>query len=71
LKVFFKSYNDNHIFDVDAEGEVGVKKKQYIFHNKKKKALDFDVSMSRMDKLLSEESICDVGVVFHCSLNFC
>ncbi len=43
----------------------------YTFHNRKKKTLDFDVPMSRMDKLLSEESICDVGISFCCSLNFC
>ncbi len=43
----------------------------YTFHNKKWKALDFDVSMSRMDKLLSEEAICNVGSIVCCSFNCC
>jgi hypothetical protein len=35
LKALLKSYYDNHIFDVDVEGAISVKKKQYTFHKKK------------------------------------
>jgi hypothetical protein len=64
---------DNHIYGVDAKGKFGVNMYIYIytFHNKKWKALDFDVSMSRMDKLLSEEAICNVGSIVCCSFNCC
>jgi hypothetical protein len=62
---------DNHIYDVDAREKLVFKKKQYTFHKKKWKALYFDVSMSRMDKLLSEESICNVGSVVCCSFDCC
>ncbi len=71
MKAFFKSYDNSHISYVDAEGEIGVKKKQYTFHKRKRKALDFDVSMLRMDKLLFEESICNVGTIVCYSLNYC
>jgi len=71
LRAIFKSYDDSHIFDVDVEWKIGVKKKQYTFHKRKRKVLDSDVSMSRMDKLLFEESICNVGTIVHCSLNCC
>jgi hypothetical protein len=36
LKALLKSYDDNHIFDVNVEGAICVKKKQYTFHKKKK-----------------------------------
>jgi hypothetical protein len=48
-----------------------VKKKKKTFHKRKRKASNFDVSMSRMDKLLFEESICNVGTVIYYSLNCC
>jgi hypothetical protein len=57
LKALLKSYEDNHISDVDVEGAIGVKKKRYTFHKKKKKTLDVDIPMSRINKLLFEESI--------------
>jgi hypothetical protein len=69
--LFLKSYDDSHIFDVDVEQKIGVKKKQYTFHKRKRKALVSNVSMSRMDKLLFEESICNVGTIGYCILNCC
>jgi hypothetical protein len=47
MEILFKSYDNSHISYVDAEGEIGVTKKQYTFHKRKRKALDFDVSMLR------------------------
>jgi hypothetical protein len=57
LKALLKSYKDNHISDVDVEGAIGVKKERYTFHKRKKKTLDVDIPVSRIDKLLFEESI--------------
>ncbi len=71
LKALFKSYDNSHISYEDAKGEIGDKKKQYAFHKRKKKALDSDVSMLRMDKLLFEESICNVGIILCYFLNYC
>ncbi len=56
LKAFLKSYNDNHTFGLDAKRTISVKKKK-TFHKKNKKALNVNVPMSRIDKLLFEESI--------------
>jgi hypothetical protein len=64
LKALLKSCDDNHIFDVNVEGTIGVKKKQYTFHKRKKKALDVNVPMSKVDKLLSKKSIYAIGTIF-------
>jgi len=48
-----------------------VKKKQYTFHKRKRMALYDDVLMSKINKLLSEESIRIVGATICCSLNCC
>lgn len=69
---FFESSQldeDNHISNVDIKGAIGVKKKQYTFHKKKKKTLDVDIPMSRIDNLLYEESIQIVQAIVYCSLN--
>jgi hypothetical protein len=39
------------MYDVDVEGNFGLNKKQYTFHKRKKKALESNAYMSRMDKL--------------------
>jgi hypothetical protein len=36
LKQFLIQYNENHILVVDEEGEIGVRKKQYMFKRKEK-----------------------------------
>ncbi len=56
LKAFLKSCNDNHIFGLNAKRTISVKNKN-TFHKKKRKALDVNVLVSRIDKLLSKESI--------------
>jgi hypothetical protein len=71
LKALLKSYDDNNIFDVDVEGTICLKKKKNTFHKRKRKALDVDVLMSRINKLLFEESIRTIGTTVCCSLNCC
>jgi hypothetical protein len=70
LKALLKSYDDNNIFDVDVR-EQFVWRKKKTFHKRKRKALDVDVLMSRINKLLFEESIQTIGTIVCCSLNCC
>lgn len=60
LKAFVEFYDENYISYVEEEGEIGVNKKQYTFHKRKWKLSNMEVSMSRIDKLLSKESIHNV-----------
>jgi hypothetical protein len=51
------AYDEHHVLEED-EGIVGVKKKNYIFWKRKRKESGHEVSISRIDRLLSNESIC-------------
>jgi hypothetical protein len=50
------AYDEHHVLEED-EGVVGVKKKNYIFLKRKWKELGHEASISRIDHLLSNESI--------------
>jgi len=52
-------------------GAVGVRKNKYSFHNKKQSVADFEGSISRIEKVLSKESMCNVGVATCCTMNCC
>jgi hypothetical protein len=51
-------------------GEVGVKKKKYSFH-KKQNVANSEGSIFRIKKMLSEESMRNVGVAKCCAMNYC
>jgi len=46
------SFNETYIPDVDDMGAIGVKKKKYSFHKNKWNIVDFECSISRIDKVL-------------------
>jgi hypothetical protein len=47
--------------DVDDVGTIGVKNKKYSFHMRKQNVTNFEGFISRIEKVLSEESMCNVG----------
>jgi hypothetical protein len=65
----FIAFNETHISDVDDVGVVGVKKKKCSFHKRKRSAIDFKGSVSRIEKMLIEESMCNVGAEKCCTMN--
>jgi len=71
LKQLFVSYNESNIPTIDEEGEIGVRKKQYTFQKRKQSVRNFDRSMSRIEKLLSKESIWNVNFALCCTRNCC
>jgi hypothetical protein len=70
LKELLLSYNESYIPEVDVEGMIGVKKKN-SFSKKKQKEIMSLIFVSRIEKVLSEDSFCGVRVVTCCSLNCC
>ncbi len=65
------SFNETHIPNVDDVAAVGVKKKKYSFHRRKWNVVDFKGSISRIEKMLLEESVRDEGVAKCCTINCC
>jgi hypothetical protein len=52
-------------------GVVGVKKKKYSFHKNKQNVVNYEGFISRIEKMLSEESMCNVGVARCYVMNCC
>jgi hypothetical protein len=71
LKELLFSYNESYVPKVDVRGMIGVKKKKYGFSKRKRKKIVSINSVSRIKKVLSEESCCGVKVVMCCLLNCC
>ncbi len=71
LKQFFGFYNENNIPTINEEGEIVIRKKQYTFQKKKRNVGHFDCSMSRIEKLLSQESIRNMNFTLCCTQNCC
>jgi len=69
LKELLLSYDESYI--VDVEGMIGLKKKKYGFNKRKWKEIMFVNFVSKIEKVLSKESCCGVGVVMCCSLSYC
>ncbi len=65
------SFNETHITNVDDVGAIGVKKKKYSFHERKQIVVDFEGSLSRIEKVLPKESVCNVGAAQCCTMNYC
>jgi len=55
---------------MDVKGMIGVKKKKKNFSKRKQKEIVSLNFISRIKKVLSEESCCGVGAVFCYSLNY-
>ncbi len=68
MKQFLIQYNDNHILVVDEEGEIGVRKKKMF--RRKKRVCHFEAFVSRIEKLLSNESIQNVSVTLYGPRNY-
>jgi hypothetical protein len=47
--------------DVDDVGTIDVKNKKYSFDKRKQSVTNFEGSISRSEKMLLEESVCNVG----------
>jgi hypothetical protein len=71
LKQFLISYDENNIPTIDEEGEIGVRKKQYTFQKRKRSVGHSNRSMSRIEKLLSQEFVQNVSFVLCCAQNCC
>jgi hypothetical protein len=52
-------------------GIIGVKKKKYSFHMKKQNVVDSKGSISRIEKVLSKESMHNVGLAKCCTMKCC
>jgi len=52
-------------------GFVGLKKKKYSFHKRKQNIVNCKGSISRIEKMLLKESMCNVGVAKFCTMNCC
>jgi hypothetical protein len=52
-------------------GAIGVKKKKYSFRKRMQNVVDSEGSISRIEKMLSEEFVCNVGVAKCWAMNFC
>jgi hypothetical protein len=50
-------------------GVVGVKKKKCSFHKRKPSVANSNGSISRIEKMLSKESMCNVGAAKCCAVN--
>ncbi len=57
--------------DVDDVGTIGVENKKYSFHKRKNNVINFEGSISRIEKVLLEESVCNVGAAKCCTMNCC
>jgi hypothetical protein len=65
------TFNETHIPDVDDVGVIGVNKDKYYFHKSKQNVVDFEGSIFRIEKMLSKEFVCNVGVANCCAMNCC
>jgi hypothetical protein len=65
------SFNETHIPNVDDVEVVGVKKKKYSFHKRKQSVANSEGSISRIEKVLLEEFVCNVGVAKCYTMNCC
>jgi hypothetical protein len=65
------SFNETHIPYVHDVGVVGVKKKKYSFHKRKRNIADFEGSIFKIEKMLSKESVRNVGAAESCAMNCC
>ncbi len=52
-------------------GLVGVKKKKYSFHKKKQNIVDYNSSISRIEKVLLKETMHNVDAAKCCMMNCC
>jgi hypothetical protein len=55
--------------DVDGVGTIGVKNKNYSFHKRKQSVTNFEGSIFKIEKVLSEESVCNMGATKCCAMN--
>jgi hypothetical protein len=69
LKKILFSYYENYIPEVDVEGMINVKKNIYSFNKRKQKEIVSLNFISRIEKVLNEESCHGVGAEMCCSLN--
>jgi len=65
------AFDDTHIPNVDDMGEIGVKKTKYSFHKRKQSVVGFKGSISRIEKVLLDEFVRNVGVAKCCTMNCC
>ncbi len=65
------AYNESHTLNVDDVGIIGLKKKQYYFYKKKQNVRDFKGSISRVEKLFSEEFVQNVSAYMCCRMKCC
>jgi hypothetical protein len=68
LKELLLSYNESYIPKVDVKGMISVKKIK-ISKRKRKEIVSLNF-VSRIEKVLSEESCCGVRMIICCSLNY-
>ncbi len=70
LKEFLLSYNESYVLEMNVEGIIGLKKKKYGFSKRKQKEILSITSISRIEKVLSEESCRGIGAAMCCSLSY-
>jgi hypothetical protein len=71
LKELFLSYNESYVLEMDVEGMIGVKKKNYGFDKRKWKKIVSLNFVSRIKKVFSKESYHGVEMAMCCFLNYC
>jgi hypothetical protein len=67
LEDHFITFYETHILDVDDVEAIGVKKKNNSFHKKKSNVANFEGSIFRIEKVLLEESMHNVGATKCCT----
>ncbi len=64
-------YDEHHVLEDEEKKVMGVKKESYIFLTRKRRESKYEVSISRIDQLLRNESICVMSSNSCCSVNCC
>jgi hypothetical protein len=64
------AFNETHVPNVDDVGTIGAKKKK-SFHKKKWNITNYEGYVSRIEKMLLEEFVHNVGVAMCCTMNCC
>jgi hypothetical protein len=70
LKKLLLSYDENYVPKVDVEGMIGVNIKKNSLSKRKQKEIVFINFVSRIKKVLNEESYCGVETMMCHSLNY-
>ncbi len=70
LKELLLSYDESYVLEVDVEGMIGLKKKKYGFSKRKWKQIVSVNSISKIEKVLSEESCHRVWATMCYSLSY-